>query len=158
MPRTRAFHPLHVEHNGEFSLSLPLGHVFPLFSPEGERAWVDGWDPEYLHPTHPSNAPGTVFRTRHDDEETLWLVLEYEPRLAEARYGRFTPGSRLGTVLVNCHEDGPARTRVTVRYSLTGLSPAGDAILRDLTVERYAAMLTGWQAAIARSQHVDANQ
>lgn len=148
-----AFRPLHVERRGEFSLPLPLAHVFPLFSPEGERAWVEGWDPQYLHPAHPSNAPGTVFRTKHDGEETLWLVVAYDPHRATAEYGRFTPGSRLGTVQVQCAEEGPTRTRVTVTYSLTGLTLAGNAALTHLTERSYSAMLRGWQAAIARSQH-----
>jgi len=147
------FRPFHVERSGEFALHLPLAHVFPLFSPEGERAWVEGWDPQYLHPDHPSNAPGTVFRTRHDGEETLWLVISYDPRRATAEYGRFTPGSRLGTVQVRCAEDGPARTRVAVTYSLTALTPAGNAALAHMTEASYSAMLRAWQVAITRSQH-----
>ncbi len=153
MPRTAAFIPVHVEHTGTFALHLPLGHVFPLFSPEGERAWVTGWDPEYLHPLHPSNDPGTVFRTTHGDEKTIWLVLQYDPHLAVAQYGCFTPRSRVGTVLVNCQGDGPDHTRVTVTQSLTGLTRAGNATLKQLTAASYADLMTAWQASITRSQH-----
>lgn len=123
-----------------------------MFSPEGERAWIPTWDPAYLHPDHPSNDPGTLFRTTHGDEETLWLVLTYSPSEATARYARFSPGSRVGTVQVRCHEEAPARTRVSVSYSLTGISPAGNAVLTALTPEKYAAMLYDWQEAIATSQ------
>lgn len=146
------FRPHHVERDGEFTIHLPLGHVFPLFSPEGERAWVEGWDPEYLHPSHPSTAAGTVFRTMHDSEETLWLVLRYDPHEAFAEYGRFSPGSRLGTVRVQCHETGPEATRVAVGYSLTSLSPAGNAVLDQMTPAHYAHMLAEWRDAIMRSQ------
>jgi hypothetical protein len=144
---------VHIERSGEFTLPLPLAHAFPLFSPEGERAWVDGWDPVYLHPTHPSNAPGTVFRTTHGGEETLWLILGYDPRHGTAEYGRFTPGSRLGIVRVQCAEDGPSQARVTVTYSLTGLTTAGNSTLSALTPARYSTMLREWQVAITRSQH-----
>lgn len=146
------FRPVHVERSGEFSLPLPLGHVFPLFSPEGERAWVEGWDPEYLHPDHPSNAPGTVFRTTHGGEETLWLILQYTPGEASAHYGRFSPGSRLGTVQVCCKAEGADRTRVSVHYSLTAVTPAGNSVLAALTAEKYDAMLREWQEAIISSQ------
>ena len=148
----RGFRPLHIDRSGEFILPLPLGHAFPLFSPEGERAWISTWDPEYLHPDHPSNAPGTLFRTTHGGEETLWLVLTYSPSEATARYGRFSPASRVGTVQVHCHEEAPARTRVAVSYSLTAITPAGNAVLAALTPEKYAAMLHDWQDAITTSQ------
>ena len=146
------FRPLHVDRSGEFTLPLPLGHAFPLFSPEGERAWAQGWDPHYLHPDHPSNAAGTVFRTTHQGEETLWLVLTYNPGQATARYGRFCPDSRLGTVQVHCQEEAASVTRVSVSYSLTAITPAGNAVLAAFTQEKYAAMLRDWQEAIIRSQ------
>jgi hypothetical protein len=66
------FHPLHVERSGSFTVRLPPERAFPFFSPEGERSWVLGWVPVYLHPVGPSTAPGTVFRTDHNDEETQW--------------------------------------------------------------------------------------
>jgi hypothetical protein len=146
------FRPLHVERTGEITLPLPLGHCFPLFSPEGERAWVQGWDPQYLHPDHPSNAPGTLFRTTHNGEETLWLVLTYSPSAATARYCRFSPTSRVGTVQVHCQEEAPGRTRVGISYALTAITPAGNAVLAALTPEKYAAMLHDWQEAIIDSQ------
>jgi hypothetical protein len=146
------FRPLHVDRSGELTLPLPLGHAFPLFSPEGERAWVPGWDPDYLHPDHPSNAPGTLFRTTHNGEDTLWLVLTYNPTEATARYGRFSPASRVGTVQVYCQADAPDRTRVSISYSLTAITPTGNAVLAALTPERYSAMLRDWQEAIITSQ------
>ncbi len=146
------FRPLHVERSGEIVLPLPLGHVFPLFSPEGERAWIQGWDPVYLHPDHPSNNPGTLFRTTHNNEETLWLVLRYEPSQATAHYGRFSPGSRVGTVQVHCLEEAPSRTRVAITYALTAIAPAGNEVLAALTPAKYETMLQDWQEAIIRSQ------
>jgi hypothetical protein len=84
------FLPLHVERTGDLVLPLALDDAFPLFTPEGERAWVEGWTPEYLHPAHPAGTAGTVFRTKHGGEETLWLVLECDPPAGVAAYGRFT--------------------------------------------------------------------
>jgi hypothetical protein len=139
---------LHVERTGSFTLPLPLFQAFPLFTPEGERAYVPGWDPEYLHPTHAAEAAGTVFRTRHDGEETLWLVLEHDPCAGAAAYGRFTPGSRIGTVQVRCEAAGFAATRVTVTYALTATSPEGNAAVAAFTAEALEAKLAGWREAI----------
>jgi hypothetical protein len=149
------FRPVHVARTGEFTLPISLRHAFPLFSPEGERAWVEDWDPVYLHPQHPSTDHGTVFRTAHGGEETLWLVLRYDPDRAMAEYGRFSPGSRLGTVQVTCQEEGPELTRVAVAYSLTALSPAGNAVLDALTPKKYDSMLAEWRTLILHSQGID---
>jgi hypothetical protein len=143
---------MHVEHTDGFVLPLPLADTFPLFTPEGERGWVPGWEPEYLHPLGPSDAVGTVFRTRHHGEETLWLVLAYDPRAGLASYGRFTPESRIGTVHVRCEAVDPSHTRVTVTYALTALSAHGTGVLTALTSDRYAAMMAEWREAIIQSQ------
>ena len=111
---------------------------------------MPGWAPEYLHPAEPSAEPGTVFRTQVDGEETLWIVLQFDPARAYAAYARMTPGSRIGLVSIQCAEAEPGSTRVTVTYSLTALTSAGHAILSDLTAERFDAMLAEWRNAILR--------
>lgn len=143
-----AFAAAHVEHTGEFTLPLTLAEAFPLFTPEGERAYVPGWDPEYLHPREPSAAAGTVFRTRAEGEETLWVVLECDPAAGRAAYGRFTPGSRLGTVRVRCAAEGERQTRITVTYALTATSPHGNEALAGFDAAALAAKLEGWRDAI----------
>ena len=145
------FHPMHVERSGSFTLPMAIRHAFPLFTPEGERAWVAGWDPEYLHPDHPSIAAGTVFRTAHKGEETLWLVLDYDPHTWTARYCRVTPGSRMGTVAVQCEAAGEGATVVRVQYALTSLSTAGNAVLHALTPAAYAKMMEEWRELILAS-------
>ena len=147
-----AFRPLHVERTGAFVLPLGLDDAFLSFTPEGERAWVEGWAPEYLHPGRPARTAGTVFRTRHGGEETLWLVLECDPSAGIAAYVRFTPGSRLGTVRVRCGTVDRAHTRVTVTYALTALSPAGNDVLAALIPTAYDTMLEAWRNAILRSR------
>ncbi len=145
------FTPVHVERTGTLHVNLPPAQAFPLFSPEGERRWVAGWDPRYLHPRGvPSHAPGTVFQTHHSDEQTDWLVLRYSPDEGIAEYVRMTPGSRIGVVTVRAAERGSA-TEVEVTYRLTSLSVAGTRTLEAMTDESYAAMLREWETLIARA-------
>jgi hypothetical protein len=33
-------------HTKSFTLDFPISKLFPLFSPEGEKHWVPGWDYE----------------------------------------------------------------------------------------------------------------
>jgi hypothetical protein len=142
---------MHVERTGSFVLPLPHDDAFPLFSAEGERRWVPGWDPYYLHPATPSNEAGTVFRTTHGNEETIWLVLRYEPGSGLAEYARLTPGSRVGTVLVRCEALSGTETRVVVTYALTALAEPGNAVLGRLTTEAYGQMLDEWRHLILGS-------
>jgi hypothetical protein len=143
-----AFPAVHVERSKSFVVELPVDRAFPLFEPEGERAWAKGWDPEYLHPRATTKAErGMVFRTRHGAEETLWTVVRHDPADAIVEYVRVTPGSRMGRVLVQCARMDAMRTRVTVIYALTGLSEAGNAALREFDAA-YDAFIDSWAAAI----------
>jgi hypothetical protein len=95
-----------MKHTGIIHTGLPPETAIALFTPEGERAWIPGWDPH-----HHSD---TVFTTHG----TIWVVLPTgEPHTV--RYARVTPGRHAGTVEVRCEGDGTA----TVTYDLTPLAP-----------------------------------
>jgi hypothetical protein len=74
-------------------------------------------------------------------------VLGFDRERFEARYVRFTPGSRLGTVTVRCRPAGTG-TEVSVTYEMTALSPAGAATLEGMTSEAFATSLAGWEREI----------
>lgn len=48
---------------GSFTVPLGAEAAYRLFTPEGERAWADGWSPAYpLEGAYADDtAPGTVF-------------------------------------------------------------------------------------------------
>jgi hypothetical protein len=140
---------VHVERSATLRLAADPDSALPLFSPEGEREWVAGWEPEPLHAPDGSLArAGAVFRTRAGGEETLWLVLAYDPAARRAAYARLTPGSRLGTVEVAL-ESAPGGTLVRVTYRLTALSESGAATLAALTPEAFAQTIAGWERDLA---------
>ena len=132
-----------------FTVDLPFERAFRLFEPEGERAWATGWDPAYLHPRDGRAGPGMVFTTRHGEEETVWMATRHEPAAGLVEYARFTPGSRVGTVLVQCARLGEARTRVTVIYTLTGIAEKGNAYIRGFDEDHYRDFIESWSRAIA---------
>jgi len=142
------FRALHVERSSAFVLALPVGRAFELFTPEGEKSWAQGWEPDYLHPPDGKLAEGMVFRTGIGGEETLWVVARCDRAAAEVEYVRATPGSRVATVTVRCAPLDSARTRVAVRYAFTGLSEAGNEWIRAMDEPRYAAFIDSWRAAI----------
>jgi hypothetical protein len=131
--------------DGSFLLEAPCEEALPLFTPEGERAWVPGWAPTYPagRPEHPE--PGTVFTTRTGDTTTIWIVLEHSA--SRMRYARVAADRTAGLVTVTCRPQGHSRcSRIGVTYSLTALSDAGIDDIRDLEQD-YEGYLRGWQVA-----------
>jgi hypothetical protein len=129
---------------------VPLGaaDALELFTPEGERRWVDGWDPDYGG-ADPALVPGLVFRTAHGDEVTTWVVVLVDRGAHVVSYARVTPGSRAGTVTVRCVDDSPGRCVAEVTYDLTALSPAGEHALSRLDGDAFGEYLAEWERQIA---------
>jgi hypothetical protein len=133
---------------GQIDVALPPPRAFTLFTPSGERAWVEGWDPWFPGPGAGDTDPGVVFVTRHGGRPTTWIVTGSEPPAA-IRYAQSTPGHRAGTVSVGCRPSS-AGTTVTVGYDLTALTPEANAEL-DRFAAGYPDFLAHWEQAIARA-------
>ena len=144
-----AFVAEHAVRSHSFVVALPVARAFPLFEPEGERAWAEGWNPRYLYPPGGKAEQGMVFTTSHGNEETVWMMTRHEPTAGIVEYARITPGARAATVLVQCSSLDLARTRVTVIYVLTALSEAGNAWVRDMDEDHYRTYIESWEKAIA---------
>lgn len=141
------FTAVHLKRTHAFTLDLAPGRAFPLFEPEGEREWAEGWSPRYLHPADGTTREGMVFTTGHGGEQTLWTLVRHDPRQGIVEYSRVTPGSRMGIVRVECAPAEGGRTHVAVTYALTGLSDEGNAALREFDVE-YDEYVGSWATAI----------
>ena len=141
---------MHIVRSHSLVVEKPLAEAFAFFTPEGERAWAAGWEPRYHHPADGKLERGLVFTTGGGAEHTIWTVVRLDPpQLVE--YIRTTPGSRTGTVLVQCAALGEVRTRVTVVYSLTSLAAAGERTLRDLDEGAFQRFIESWEEAIAKA-------
>ena len=136
--------------HGTVDVPLPPDQALPLFTPDGEREWVPGWDPRF--PAGEDTSPGTVFLTH---EATHWVIADRTPD--SMRYARITPGVHAGTVEVRCEPLGDA-TRAHVTYDLTAL---GDPATVDRFAADFPSMLEDWQRLIATAverRHAVANE
>ncbi|MDX6758826.1 MULTISPECIES: SRPBCC family protein [Streptomyces] len=128
------------------TVPLPPEEAFRLFTARGERDWVPGWDPVFPVEPQDDTAPGTVWLTSTDEEETTWLVASRDfPR--SVSYARITPGVRAGTVTVALAETG-AGSEVTVTYDMTPLTPAAAEAL-DAFAADYPSFIRSWAQLIA---------
>jgi hypothetical protein len=143
-----AFRAARAERSASFELPLAASDALALFTPEGEKRWAEGWDPEYVHPPDGRIEAGMVFRTAIGGEDTIWTVARYDPDAGFVEYVRCTPSSRIAVVGVRCTALGAMRTKVAVRYAFTGLSEAGNRWIGGMDERRYAEFVDSWRAAI----------
>lgn len=138
--------------SGTFELDLPASVAIRLFTPEGERDWVPGWDPSYPD-GRASERPGTVFTTNHGSVSTTWIIDVVDHDRRRASDTRLTPGSHAGKVEVRASDLGRGRCRVEVRYDLTLLEGATSDVLAPYEPAAFPAMMREWSALIAT--HLD---
>ncbi|GAA4467179.1 SRPBCC domain-containing protein [Phytohabitans houttuyneae] len=131
---------------GKLSVALPPKEAFRLFTPLGEREWVDHWEPHFPDPVEDDSAPGTVFQTTGHGGTTTWVVVDREPG-RRVRYARIAQGTA-GTVEVVLDE-AEGGSEVTVTYELTALTEDARPELAGFA-EHYPEFLREWHDAIAR--------
>lgn len=139
--------PGRIERTHTITIDAPIARAFPLFTPLGETLWVDGWKPEFLHPTNGATERFMVFRTGTGAGETLWTCSDWEPERHFVRYVRVTPASRFGFVEVQARAVSATRTDVAVTYRYVSLNADGEAELAALSDVAFRAMIDGWQGA-----------
>lgn len=142
--------PKRVSRSGVVELPASPDQVFPLFTPAGEKLWVDGWDPEMVYPESGATEEGMVFTTGSPDGGTsVWTMTEYDEQNLRAAYVRVTLDSDVCTVAVRCEPGPKGGTRAHVTYTLTALTRRGIGSLEDdFSEERYRRRMEIWQEAI----------
>ena len=133
-----------------FHLNAPLARVFPLFTAQGERAWAPGWEPRILSG---AEERGSAFiTTAHSGDTVTWIVTDYRPTEGRVSYARLVQDSNIGMVDVSCTEPASGGTDISVRYTLTAVSEAGDAFVRQFLAERhYRTMIEEWRLATSKA-------
>lgn len=154
---TRAI-TLHAERSGEITLPAPLEQVFPLFTPQGEKHWAHGWNPQFRYPASGEPEVGSVFLTTHgDDTQTVWVMTHYAPEAGQIAYARVTEQLAAGMVVVQCTATSSQATTVRVTYQMTALSEAGNELVATYAQEHDPDWLGSWETAILHYLH-SANQ
>jgi hypothetical protein len=144
-----AFTARSIELEGGLTVPAPPDRAFELFSPEGERAWVPGWDPELVHPPGATWERGLIFRTREESGEAIWIVTALDRAARQVEYHRVEPGRWVARIRVRCRPGAGGGTEVRVAYAFIGLSGAGNDQIAAMTIEAYEEKMRRWQEWIA---------
>ena len=138
-----------ISRSSTFPLRGRIEVVFPLFGPVLEKKWAEGWDPDIIFPAGGILEKGMVFKTRGNsdgEDHYTWIVSALDTRDYLVEYTVFTP-CRVWVISVRCRafEDG---TMVSVQYTYTATSEAGNELNRKALREMFVHDLRDWQEAI----------
>jgi hypothetical protein len=139
---------LHAERSFTVHLDAAPGQVFPLFGPIGEREWAPGWDPKMIFPADGSSpAKGSVFTTRDEDGEEIWVVTGYDAQNGFISYVAVLPGSVVTEIEVRVQKQSENKSVAEVTHRRTALSAAGNHFVSALS-QNAARHAAHWEHAI----------
>ncbi len=140
-----------IEHTRAFEMALPVSELFPLFSPEGEKYWVPGWEYQNVMGTTDLSEDYVFLTKSHDHGTTdaIWLVKKYEREAHLVEFYRIEPSDKVGLVKVKCTELAAGRTEVEVTYRYIALSETGERFISGFTAEAYEAFIGEWQRLLS---------
>lgn len=138
-----------VSRTGGFDLPCSPDVAFPLFSPEGERVWVTGWDPRPVFPETVAFQRDTVFREGSAGHEAVWTILDADWQAHRAEYVRVAAASHAARIVVQINPSGPGRSRVVVSYTVTAFGKDAATLLESFSETAYAAKMQNWQRWIS---------
>ena len=141
-----------VQHTASFEIEQPVKELFPLFSAEGEKLWVPGWDYQKimggtdLHEDY-------VFVTKSHDHaaaEAIWLVKRYEPESFLVQFYKVEPTEKIAVIEVRCFERGESTTKVQVTYQYIGLSSTGNEFISSFSSSAYKRFIAEWKELLVK--------
>jgi len=122
-----------------------------LFSPEGEKSWVPGWDYENVMGTI-ELAEDYVFLTKthdHGTTDAIWVVKKYDTKSHFVEFYKIEPEDKIGIVTVECTELEAARTKIQVTYKYMALSKTGEVFVSGFNESAYEEFIGEWQTLLS---------
>ncbi len=127
----------------------PPSRVFPLLCPVRESEWVPGWSFRLVFSKSGIAEEGCIFITPEEDgSETTWVVTEYDPASFRVGFVWVNPGMVAARIVIQVTAKGSDRSNVSLRYTYTGLSPAGSQKVETYDEAFFRHKMDAWQAAI----------
>jgi hypothetical protein len=135
-----------VKHVAEFRIGQPIETVFPLFSAEGEKRWVPGWDYENILGSNTLHEDYVFLTRNHDHASTdaIWLVKRYAPETHFVQFYKIEPEDKIGIIAVQCIPITDCQTQVEVSYEYIGLSKKGDKFIEEFGPTEYKTFIAEW--------------
>ena len=136
-----------VKHSKKFKISQPIEVLFPLFSAEGEKLWVPGWDYENVMGSNDLHEDYIFLTQNHDhaSSKAIWLVKRYDPNAHFIQFYKVEPDDKVGIISVQCLQIDESETEVEVTYHYIRISEKGDEFIKQFTSEEYTKFIGEWE-------------
>ena len=140
-----------ISHTKAFEMDIPIEELFRLFSPEGEKYWVPGWDYENVMGTTELSEDYVFVTKTHDHGTTdaIWIVKKYDPESHYVQFYKIEPEDKIGVVTVKCNELEAIRTKVQVTYKYIALSAKGELFVSGFSESVYEEFIGEWQTLLS---------
>lgn len=142
-----AAQPLHVRNSFDFTVNAPQSVVAPLFGAHRERAWAEGWDPQFVYPQPADDKPGEIFIINHGGHSSTWVNTALDLEKGHIQYAYVIPGAMAVLIDICLAATGTSATHVAVTYERTALAPELNDHVRQQG-ETDAKSAPHWQKAI----------
>lgn len=136
-----------IKHSAGFDIAQSVEQVFPLFSPEGEKGWVPGWDYENVMGTTELSEDYVFLTSSHNHaaNDAIWIVKKYVPDKWCVQFYRVEPQDKVGVVTVQCSNASESMTHVEVKYEYIAISDKGRKFVDSFTLETYEKFIDEWR-------------
>ncbi len=122
--------------------------VHALICPVKEAEWLESWDYDLIFSHSGLAEYGCVFTSQSAGEETIWLITKRDDIRCETELARITPGSRVAVVAVSIQDGGRRTSRVTIRYTITALTEAGNQFIDNFSEQNFVKDMQFWEATM----------
>jgi hypothetical protein len=138
-----------VSHEYTQTNDAPPETVFPLLCPVREADWVPGWQYKMIYSKSGVAEAGCVFSTPNEDgTESTWLVTEYDPARFRIAFAWVNPGQVAAQIGISLNKNSHGTTAALIRYTYTGLSPAGNQEVERYDRKWFENKMQSWETAI----------
>lgn len=136
-----------VKYSKKFDINQPIEILFPLFSAEGEKRWVPGWDYENIMGSNDLHED-YIFITQNHDHATanaVWIVKRFDPAAHFVQFYKVEPDDKVGIISVKCLPTDHSKTQVEVTYHYIAISDKGNEFIKNFTSDEYAKFIDEWE-------------
>ena len=139
-----------IKHTASFEISQPIDMLFPLFSAEGEKLWVPGWDYENIMGSTELHEDYVFLTKTHDHASTdaIWIVKKHDPKKHYVQFYKVEPEDKIGIIEVKCNQLNDTATQVHVTYEYIGLSDIGNQFIKNFTSSEYDLFISEWKTLL----------
>jgi hypothetical protein len=141
-----------IKYTASFEIKRPVTELFPLFTAEGEKLWVPGWNYENIMDSTELHE-NYVFLTKnhiHATTEAIWIVKKYDPNEYCVEFYKVEPADKIGVIVVRCILLNESHTKVQVTYEYIGISEKGNQFIQGFSASEYNKFISKWETLLVK--------